>query len=170
MLNNNYGNLSWALIHLDLWGKFRGDAELVQYARSKALQYLFEPVLDGTTTQRFRSPTTRSRPVIFRTVSPASRRCGEDLRRRAGGLDQGAALGQPLLESLVIPNPNDVTHNNGVNWSRAFGLWWIYQATNQETVRTNAIRLLMDHLAQPVHWDLQAPYDSATGWPSTRSG
>jgi hypothetical protein len=31
--------------------------------------------------------------------------------------------------------------------------------TNQETVRANALRILVDHFAQPTHWDIVSAYD-----------
>src|SRR5262245_17859273 len=35
-LNNNYNNLSWALIHLDLWAKYTNNADLLQFTRNAA--------------------------------------------------------------------------------------------------------------------------------------
>jgi hypothetical protein len=63
-----------------------------------------------------------------------------------------------FVEPILVA-PGDISHVNGDNWPRSFALWWIYQATNQETVRANSIRILVEHFAQPDHRDILSAYD-----------
>jgi hypothetical protein len=123
-----------------------------------AQEYLFDPVLDGDTAQDVPSPRTRRAsnffsPCILRLAAVA----------KIYGAEQADWLRARIPDSIfvepILVNPGDISHVNGDNWSRAFGLWWIYQVTNQETVRANSLRILVDHFAQPTHWDITAAYD-----------
>lgn len=159
VLNTNYQNLSWALIHIDLWAKFTGNDELRQYARSVAQEYLFDPVLDGDTAQG--CPITKDTGAASNFFSPCILRLAAVAK--IYGAEQADWLRARIPDSIfvepILVNPGDISHINGDNWSRAFGLWWIYQVTNQETVRANALRILVDHFAQPTHWDIASAYD-----------
>jgi lysophospholipase L1-like esterase len=158
-LNNNYNNLSWALIHLDLWAKFTNNADLLQFTRNAATMYLFDPVLDGTTSQA--CPITNDTGAASNFFSPCILRLAAVAK--IFGAEQADWIRQRLVDSVyvepIIVAANDISHVNGDNWSRTFGLWWIYQVTNQPTVRANALRILVEHFAQPTHWDISAAYD-----------
>lgn len=159
VLNTNYQNMSWALIHLDLWAKWTGNTELRAYTRSVADTYLFEPALDGDTSAG--CPITKDTGAASNFFSPCILRLAAVAK--IYGAEQADWLRARIPDSVfvepILVNQGDISHINGDNWSRAFGLWWIYQVTNQPTMRANALRILVDHFAQPTHWDVVSAYD-----------
>ncbi|MDF3835134.1 DUF2891 family protein [Cupriavidus basilensis] len=160
VLNDNYNNLSWALIHLDLWGKFIGDEALVTYAQKTADAYLLDPTLDEgcPITKDAGFPSNFFSPCIMRVAAIAkiygSKKVDWIKERVPDNF---------YVEPINVP-PTDLSHINGDNFSRSFALWWIHQATNQKTMRANSIRLLADQLQWRSRWDYAFDYNYLSHW------
>jgi hypothetical protein len=144
--NDAHPNLSWALIHLALWGRHDGDDDLLELARDAARRHLQDERLDD--------------------ALPVSADAAETLEFMAPGLMRLAALGSVLGDDartyirrrlpprfMVPPLTEPATvHAGGVNFFRAFALLHVHRATGLARLRENLARLVVYQIGRHELW------------------
>jgi hypothetical protein len=160
MTAHNYANLPWALVHLKLWADWAQDDSLSKFTKDYVATNLMKPEFDklcpaqndaGTPDEFF--------PPCLMRLAAVSRVLGVEkidwLKERVSD--------SFFVEPIKVPKGAQY-HPTAQNWSRSFALWWIYQTTNQKTLRAMAIRLLGDQLLYRDRWDKQFDYFGYSHW------
>ena len=148
----NYPNVSWALIHLQLWGEHTSDAELLGHVQERAREILLDPELD--TLCPVEADTTQDNPEFFppclmRLAAVAQIR---DSDRKALSTWLEARVPADLwIEPVVEPVS---IHAHGLNFSRAYALWHLWEATQNVRYRDNYAALLAYQVEHPELWSL----------------
>jgi hypothetical protein len=145
-VNDAYGNLAWALLHLARWARHAGDDALLELARDVARRHLVGDRLDA--------------------ALPLSSEAGAVLEFMAPGLMRLAALGNVLgdegrahVDRLVpadftLPPFTEPTtiHGGGVNFFRAFALLHAYAATRRASLAEDLARVFEYQLSRTDLW------------------
>jgi len=145
-VNDAYGNLSWALLHLARWARHAGDDDLLALARGIARRHLVGDRLDA--------------------ALPLGSDAGATLEFMAPGLMRLAALGSVLgddgREHIDRVLPADFTlppfttpttiHGGGVNFFRAFALLHLYAATGRASLAEDVANVFAYQLGRTDLW------------------
>ena len=139
-----YGNLSWPLLNLWEWGKWNCDVELintcVHWTRSCLLP--LEPVssfsLDQATDEFFAPALQRCRAVF--SILPA-----EEAGSWWASCEQGCRELSPLTMFPTV-------HSAGLNFSRSWGLWTVFEQTGDLAFRDLYVRHILTHMDKPEYW------------------
>nr|WP_246401585.1 DUF2891 family protein [Jiangella mangrovi] len=155
----NYPNVSWALIHLKLWAEYTGDEELAAFVHQQTERILLNPVLDT------RCPVSADTTQDHREFFPP---CLMRIAAVAQTWDVPAATLKAWVEERV---PSDLwidpviapvrNHSHALNFSRAYALWHIYEATGNVQHRSNFTDLIRYQVSRPDLWTLE---DSELGY------
>ncbi len=139
-----YGNLSWALLNLWEWLRFRKDrlrAEDVRTFAKERLLPLDQSVplsLDETTEEFFPASLQRTRALLAILSEEESKKWLEAFSH------EGFFL-QP------VEHPSS-PHSAGLNFSRSWGLWDLYTHTGDTAFRDLYIRHIITHMESPQYW------------------
>jgi hypothetical protein len=150
----NYPNLSWALIHLQLWAEYTRDAELESFVKDKTEAFLLDPELDELCPVA--SDTTPDHreffpPCLMRLAAVSQTWDVPHARLRAW---MGERVPANLwIEPVTAPVRN---HSHALNFSRSYALWHIWEATNNVRHRRNFTSLIRYQIGRPDLWDLEA--------------
>jgi hypothetical protein len=146
ILNDNYGNASWALLNLHEWADHVGDDPLVERLGGLAVR-LWLPMEgcsvaleEDYTTQFF--PPCLHRMMALQALLPV----GPDRDRWLADL---SAEGVPSLTPVDDPA---TAHGAGLNFSRAWGLWSLWTATDDPAWRSLYVEHIVTHLDRPEYW------------------
>lgn len=152
-------NLTWGMIHLQLWAEYTHDAELLAFVQEKATPALLAPELDEL------CPVQADATQDYREFFPPC-------LMRIAGVAQIWDVPQAKLKSWVnervpagfrveqVTNPVDWSgHKFGINFSRAYALWYLWKATNNIRYRLNYADLISYHVSRPELWDVEAGYN-----------
>lgn len=153
----NYANLPWALVHLKLWADWVKDDQLSTFTKDYVSTNLMKPEFDKLCPAQ----NDAGRPLEF--FAPCLMRLAAV--SRVLGAEQSDWLKERVPDSFFVEPikvPKGASyHQTAQNWSRSFALWWIYQTTNQKTLRAMAIRLLDDQLLYHGRWDKDFDYSNS---------
>jgi hypothetical protein len=149
-----HGNLTWGLIHLQLWAEYTRDAELESFVQEKGMAILLDPALDGL------CPVETDTAPDYREFFPPC------LMRFAGvaqiwdvpHMTLRRWIGERVpadfwIERVTAPVRN---HSHALNFSRAYALWHLWEATNNVQHRQNFTDLIRYQVSRPDLWGLEA--------------
>jgi hypothetical protein len=145
-VNDAYGNLSWALLHLARWATHAGDADLLELARETVRRHLVGDRLDAAL------PLGSDAGAVQEFMAPGL------MRLAALGAVLGAE-GRVHVDRLI---PADFTlpaftqpttiHGGGVNFFRAFALLHAYVATGRASLAEDIARVFEYQLGRTDLW------------------
>ena len=141
--NNAHPNYSWSLINLDLWARYTEDADL-QKVVWLAAEPLFSETLDAGCDFDIELTDKAigfQSPCLMRLAALA-----HIMGKRAKGFIT-ARLPQDLHIDPVTDPAN--CHAGGLNFTRAFGLWQLYELTGDKDLRNNYAELIRYHVGRP---------------------
>lgn len=139
-----YGNLSWALLNVWQWGQWRQDSglleELSNFTRTRLLPLDQEcpASLDHTTDEFFPAALQRCRALLTILSSEEASTWLSSQQHRAGELS-------PLTMCLT-------THSAGLNFSRSWSLWTLFQHTRDPAFRDRYVHHIVTHMDRPQNW------------------
>ena len=149
VLVDSYANLSWLLIHLQMWAEHTEDEELKIYVQEK-MPILLDEELD--TLWPVERDTCPDQPEFFppqlmrlAAVAQIWDAPPSVVRRWIGEKIPKDLWIEPVTEPARV-------HSEGLNFSRSYCLWHIYRATNQVTLRDNFVHLINYHISRPDMW------------------
>ena len=139
-----YGNFSWALLNLWHWSVWTADQALMEklltFTRSwiVLLDEALPPSYDSVTDEFFAASLQRTRAIL--SILPSE----EAQIWLASFYQEGCSL-EPLLQ-MATP------HSAGLNFSRAWGFWTLFQSTQDEIFRDLYVKHIMTHMNLPECW------------------
>jgi hypothetical protein len=139
-----YGNLSWPLLNLWQWGKWKQDSRLLEqltdFTRTRVLSLDQEcPFsLDDTTDEFFPAALQRGRTLLT-ILSP------EETSKWLVSHQHVCGALSPLTMFPTI-------HSAGLNFSRSWGLWTLYQHTKDPAFRDLYVKHIVTHMDMPQYW------------------
>jgi len=147
VFNDAYGNASWALLGLWRWAEHVGDVTLAERLVDRAID-IWLPLGDvclvadeaDHTVQFF--PPCLHRMMALDALLPVG-------AARDTWLEQIDTQGVPDLQ--VVDDPT-TDHGAGLNFSRAWGLWSLYDATGDTAWRSLYVDHVVTHLDRPEYW------------------
>ena len=145
VLADDYENLSWAVLNLWQWAEWTDDPELAGAMESLAKNSLQSPGLDASCpfsqeevdADDFFPPCLHRARMLVKLL-PA------DATWLAGWLPD-----VPVLTPIEMPAK---AHISGLNFSRAWGLWSLYEATEDLAYRDLFLDHVVTHLEHPQYW------------------
>jgi hypothetical protein len=149
-----YGNLSWALLNLWEWSKWRGDVGLCEKLREFTqlriipLDEVLPSSYDHITNEFFAASLQRTRTIL--TILPKE----ESLRWLQSFCPEGLTM-EPLL---TAPTP----HSAGLNFSRAWTFWTLFLCTQNLAFRDLYVHHILTHMNLPECWS--ADYRKHAHW------
>ena len=153
-LSYGYDNASWALINLYDYGLLRGNARIVDFVRAQVrAHYLTDkpcPVeKDEIGTREFMAVCTNWAWLAGKVLEP----------------DAFAAwLARFLPPNVALDPVTDAAsvHQNGLNFSRAWGLWAIYRDTGDPRFLSTYLRHFREAYDHPDTW--KGGYNTVGHW------
>lgn len=142
--NRAYGNLSWAVLNLWEWAQFRRDVALVEklgdFTRNHLLPLDQDVPLssDETTDEFFPASLHRTRTILAVLPQKESEKWLEVF------FHEGVFL-QPV-EHVSSP------HSAGLNFSRSWGFWDLFEHTGKTEFRDQYVRHIVTHMELPQYW------------------
>jgi hypothetical protein len=139
-----YGNLSWPLLNLWDWGKWKMDSDLLEEVsnftrvRLLPLDREWSSTLDHLTDEFFAPALQRCRALL--TILPS-----EEASNWLVTHQKEWGWPSPLT---VFPT----THSAGLNFSRSWGLWTLYLHTKDPAIRDLYAKHIMTHMNLPQYW------------------
>jgi hypothetical protein len=156
-LLDRHSNLSFALIHLGLWARFRGDTALLGIARDAARRYLASEDADvDFPLQRDTLDVDEFMPTSILRLAAISQLLG----------DQGQAFVRARVPAgyAVPPITRPLSnHAGGVNAFRAWFLWDLFEATGDESIRESYANLVLTQFSMPDLW-MRGPNSGYRHW------
>jgi hypothetical protein len=145
--SDDYTNLSWAVYNLWAYAREENDSPRVgrmeAYGRSELLsrQGLCPLSSESGRVADFFPPCLNLAFCLTAVLAAAE--------TATWLVDAAPREGLGLVPLTYIPR----AHPAGLNFSRAWGLWQLYQATGYETYRDAFRNHVETHLSQPQYWD-----------------
>jgi len=139
-----YGNLSWALLNLWGWSEWKGGLELSEKLREFTrlrmvpLNEALPPSYDTITNEFFAASLQRTRAIL--TILPRE----ESLRWFELFCQKDFSI-EPIR---IAPTP----HSAGLNFSRAWAFWTLYEFTKDVTFRDLYVNHIVTHINLPECW------------------
>ncbi|MCY4614011.1 MAG: DUF2891 family protein [Nitrospira sp.] len=139
-----YGNVSWAVLNLWEWAQWNNDLELAETLSAFTREHLL-PLdqglphsIDHLTDEFFPAALQRTRAILailprHETATWLSRYLAEDVQ----------------LEPIHRPA---FPHSAGLNFSRCWGFWDLYQYTENSEYRDQYVRHVVTHMNHPEYW------------------
>lgn len=149
----NYPNVSWALIHLQLWAEYTGDEELAGYVHQQTERILLNPALD--TLCPVSADTTQNHREFFPPCLMRLAAMAQTWDVPSATLDAWISERVPAdlwIDPVIQPVRN---HSHALNFSRAYALWHIYEATGNTLHRDNFTHLIRYQVSRPDLWTLE---------------
>ena len=144
VLRREYGNLSWALLNLWEWSEWKRDSALSQklsaFAKERLVKFDKQLPLsyDERTDEFFAALLQRTRTILA-ILEPE-----ESQVWLASNYEKKVSL-NPLK---TAPRP----HSGGLNFSRSWGFWSLFQVTRDERYRALYQDHIVTHLKSPQYW------------------
>lgn len=142
--NRKYGNLSWAVLKLWEWSRWKSSAALSEKLagftadRLLPLHRELPPSLDEQTDEFFPAFLHRTRAILA-MVDPKAAKVW------LSSYDQERIPLEPLK---TAPFP----HSAGLNFSRSWGFWDLYTHTGNAFYREQFARHVVTHMNLPQYW------------------
>ena len=142
--NRAYGNVSWAVLNLWEWARWNQEPKLIDalsvFAREQLLPLDQElpPSWDLLTDEFFPAALQRTRAIL--AILPRD--------------ESNAWLSAYLAEDLQLEPVRHPAfpHSAGLNFSRCWGLWELFQYTRNPVYRDQYARHFVTHMNQPEYW------------------
>ena len=142
--NRAYGNVSWAVLNLWEWAQWNREPELIDalsvFTREQLLPLDQElpPSCDHLTDEFFPAALQRTRAIL--TILPHN--------------ESRAWLSAYMAEDLQLEPVRHPAfpHSAGLNFSRCWGLWELFQYTRNPVYRDQYIRHFATHVNHPEYW------------------
>jgi hypothetical protein len=142
---DDYFNASWALLNLHRWAAHVGDSARTEWIELLVTDVVMPsacPLTDELDfTDDFFPPCLHRAMLVLSVLPPAQ--TSDWLTAEL------PAAGEFDLEPLCDPSP---AHVAGLNFSRAWGLWSLWQASGDTHYRDLYVEHVVTHVAQPTHW------------------
>lgn len=161
LLSAAHFNLSWGMIHLARWAKYTENEDLRRDVEEKYLSMAMEPSLDED------CPAETDTTATYAEFFPPC------LLRLAGVIQMWNGTSEALRVWVEERVPADFNiqpvteiddssgHKFAINFSRAYALWYIYQATGNTAFRDNYAELITYHMSRPDLWNIEAGYKAS---------
>ncbi len=139
-----YGNVSWAVLNLWEWAQGNNETGLAEALSTFTREQLFPldqaipPSFDQQTDEFFPAALHRMRAIL--TILP----CNETATWLSTYLPKNFQL-----EPVRRPN---FPHSAGLNFSRCWGLWDLFQYTRNPLYRDQYVRHLVTQMNHPEYW------------------
>jgi hypothetical protein len=154
-------NLSWGMIHLARWARYTENEDMQRDVEETYLSAAMDPLWDQE------CPAAADSSTDYEEFFPPC------LLRIAGIIqmwnDTSEAL-QTWVEERIpsdfnIPPVTEITSESGhrfaINFSRAYALWYVYQATGNTAFRDNYAELITYQMSRPDFWNIEAGYGAS---------
>ena len=145
VLADDYFNASWALLNLHRWALHVGDATRAAWIESAITDVVMTvecPLVDELTFADDFFPPCLHRALAVLSVLPQS-------QTDAWLTGELPGQGEFELAPLCEPAP---AHVAGLNFSRAWGLWALWEASGDTHYRDLYVEHVWRHVAQPSYW------------------
>jgi Protein of unknown function (DUF2891) len=143
ILNTAHANYSWSLMNLDVWARYTNDATLLAAVREAS-----KPLL-----QNFSCPATRDQnvttpvgfqPACLMRLAAAAHIWGDHVKDWVA-----ARLPADFHIDPITELTSDECHQGGLNFTRSFALYQLYQLTGNTDLRDNYVELVRYHVGRP---------------------
>ncbi len=153
VLADNYANASWAVANLHAHALEQGDSALAErledFVRDAILPVSCALEQEEEEIDQFFPPCLHRALVLTQVLPPAER----------DAWLQSWLPETPFLEPLTdFPS----AHPAGLNFSRAWGLWALFEATGDDRYRDLWLDHVLTHLDQPDYW--RQDYQAHSHW------
>lgn len=147
MLADDYANLSWAALNLWQWAQWTDDAELAAAMEAFVSDQVLDPAYDSTCPfeQEESDADDFFPPCLHRARLLVTALPGEQHADWLAGWSPAAPALTPIDEPAAA-------HISGLNFSRAWGLWSLYQASGELVYRDLYLDHMTTHLNHPQYW------------------
>lgn len=145
VLSQDYSNLSWAALNLWIYAEEAGDEETLEeldaFIEEEMMPLGVEcPLSAESDTRNFFPPCLHLARLVALTQP-------ED--EALAWLEDGVYDGALELEPITRPSN---AHMAGLNWSRTWGLYTLWQLTGEDALRDATIEHFETHLEMPEYW------------------
>ena len=142
--NRAYGNVSWAVLNLWEWAQWNQEPELIDAVSAFTREHLLPldqalpPSCDHLTDEFFPAALQRARAIL--TILPRD--------------ESNAWLSAYLAEDLQLEPVRHPAfpHSAGLNFSRCWGFWKLFQHTRNPVYRDQYMRHFTTHVNHPEYW------------------
>lgn len=147
VLADDYANLSWAALNLWQWAQWTDDAELAAAMETFVDEQVLDPAYDSgcafeqeeSDADDFFPPCLHRARLLVSTLDEVPR-------------DTWLAGWLPLMPVLTPIEMPAGAHISGLNFSRAWGLFSLYQASGDTVYRDIYLDHMNTHLNHPQYW------------------
>ncbi len=157
ILADDYANLSWAALNLWQWAQWTDDAELAAAMEAFVSDQVLDPGYDSTCPfdQEESDADDFFPPCLHRARLLVTALPGEQHADWLAGWSPAGPALTPIDEPAAA-------HISGLNFSRAWGLWSLYQASGELVYRALYLDHMNTHLNHPQYW--AEDYNSYAHW------
>jgi hypothetical protein len=140
----DYGNLSWTLLNVWHWSQWQADQELMEKLREFTRMWVvllderLPPSYDHVTDEFFAASLQRTRTIL--TILPRE----ESL--------QWYESFYPKDFSMEPIHTASTPHSAGLNFSRAWAFWTLFQSTQDLAFRDMYVHHILTHMNLPECW------------------
>jgi hypothetical protein len=152
---DDYFNASWALLNLHRWAVHVGDASRAAWVETLMTDIVMGvecPLTDELANHDNFFPPCLHRALAVLSVLP-------EQQTATWLANQLPGPGEFELAPLCEPAP---AHVAGLNFSRAWGLWALWEASRDTHYRDLYVEHVWKHVVQPEYW--AEDYDSHSHW------
>ncbi len=147
VLADDYGSLTWAMLNLWQWAEWTDDVELAGAMESLAMNAVLDPAFDAS------CPFSQEESDADDFFPPCLHRAR--VLTNLLPTDEATAWLAGWLPDMPVLTPIDMppkAHISGLNFSRAWGLWSLYEATDDTAYRDLYLDHMITHLEHPQYW------------------
>ncbi len=143
ILDTAHANYSWSLINLDVWARFTNDATLLAAVREAS-----EPLLENFSCPASRDENVNSpvgfQPACLMRLAAVAHIWGDQFKDWVMARIPADYHIDPITELA-----SDECHQGGLNFTRSFALFTLYQLTGNTDYRDNYVDLVRYHVSRP---------------------
>ncbi|KAH7311316.1 hypothetical protein B0I35DRAFT_481295 [Stachybotrys elegans] len=152
-------NLSWAILHLSRWARYITDDGMRREIEQRFLSAALDSSLDqecpvendsGSDYEEFFPPCLLRLSAVIQTWNGTAEALTSWVNERVP-----SNFNIPPVTEIEDPRTG---HKFAINFSRAFALWYIYQATGNTAFRDNYAELITYQISRPDFWNIEAGY------------
>ena len=139
-----YGNLSWVLLNLWSWSQWKTNQILIEKLLTFTRMWVLlldetlPPSYDNVTNEFFAASLQRTRTILSILPSDESQAWMTSFYKEECCLEP--------IHRVSLP------HTAGLNFSRAWGFWTLFQSTQNLAFRDLYVNHIVTHMNLPEHW------------------